>query len=386
MPENVFRWPYGGAGLGGGSGHRVLSDSTLTPSVSPGGRGSFETRSRLSKRRSSGFTLIELLVVISIIALLVSILLPSLSKARMMAKSVKCAANQKNVGTAMALHLLESKGKYPPSYVYPTNSYGAYQLRNQPDNHPDGYMHWSWYLYGKGEANAEAFQCPQMENGGAPRTNPGPDGENWEARQIDQNGDTSANPLEDKQAPRMALTANAAIIPRNKFTTELSEGPRVNVLVSDSEIKRPGSTILITEFNENWVGAGVQEGGGILSKSHRPVNPFYHIGSGTDEYAAAPRTPGFMYGPPEDRVNFGLAPYRVVRNATGLIEGSVGPETNVVGRHHSGGDKIMGGTANFLYVDGHVDRKTILDTMKHQEWGAKYYSITGRNEVLGVRE
>ena len=54
-----------------------------------------------------GFTLVELLVVISIIALLIAILLPSLSKARDQSKTVVCATRIKGILTAMSVYATE---------------------------------------------------------------------------------------------------------------------------------------------------------------------------------------------------------------------------------------------------------------------------------------
>lgn len=67
--------------------------------------------SNLKKRRA--FTLVELLVVIGIIALLISVLLPALGKARESASKVKCASNQRQVGIAYQQYALDNKNYVP---------------------------------------------------------------------------------------------------------------------------------------------------------------------------------------------------------------------------------------------------------------------------------
>jgi prepilin-type processing-associated H-X9-DG protein/prepilin-type N-terminal cleavage/methylation domain-containing protein len=66
--------------------------------------------------RCGAFTLVELLVVIGIIALLVSMLLPALNRARESANTVKCASNLRQFGQCIMMYNAENKGRFLPAY------------------------------------------------------------------------------------------------------------------------------------------------------------------------------------------------------------------------------------------------------------------------------
>jgi prepilin-type N-terminal cleavage/methylation domain-containing protein/prepilin-type processing-associated H-X9-DG protein len=72
--------------------------------------------------KRKAFTLIELLVVVAIIALLISILLPSLSRARELAKRAVCASNLRGIGQGLHIYANDNREWFPHHYFRTTNT------------------------------------------------------------------------------------------------------------------------------------------------------------------------------------------------------------------------------------------------------------------------
>jgi len=115
-------------------------------------------------KQRNAFTLIELLVVIAIIALLMAILLPSLSRAREQARTVYCSGNLKNVHLAVLMYAEDNDGKTHSSpnqglwYTFETTSQGLTKTENMIDkNHSLAYWGVAYYPYCK---ETDTFICP----------------------------------------------------------------------------------------------------------------------------------------------------------------------------------------------------------------------------------
>lgn len=345
-------------------------------------------RARRSSHYSyAAFTLIELLVVIAIIALLIGILLPALGSARVSAWAVIAASNARNVLQADTVYTGNNRGLHPPSYVYGEDRQGfGWTFDMQRDSHPadiNGYIHWSYALFDNGEVPQDAFESPAVTSRGAPRTNPGANPEDWEPGQVNAMGQSEGAVWpEDRQVPRLAFAANAAIMPRNKFN--LQGAQRTAKLVKEHAVQRPSNTILFTEFKDtaNWrsladpVG-GVNGGGNEnIIKSHRPITPFYGLSSGANVFNEPSQftIPRFAYPDPDQ---FAEVLNTLDRDQIGLIIGQGGSSSSL----EAVGDAYNGKT-NFGYVDGHVELDELINTIRDRKWGDRFYSISGNNELV----
>jgi len=140
----------------------------------------------MKRKQAGGFTLVELLVVIGIIALLISILLPALNKARRAAATTQCASNMRQIGLAIIQYTTDNKGVLMPAQILRSSGSGVLQTI-----YPDGFG-WSNELmrqkyiaapnlYDSGGklnfAQPSVFRCPEgilPEEGGGALSNPDP--------------------------------------------------------------------------------------------------------------------------------------------------------------------------------------------------------------------
>jgi len=106
------------------------------------------------------FTLVELLVVIGIIALLISILMPALSKAREQANAVKCMSNERQLGQALVIFTNDHKGYLPKAWFNDGIVYSGMNNGQTTWEYREPFYGWTYLLSLYMGKNKELFRCP----------------------------------------------------------------------------------------------------------------------------------------------------------------------------------------------------------------------------------
>ena len=108
------------------------------------------------------FTLIELMVVIGIIAIISSLLLPALGRARGRAKGIICSNNLKQMGKAQMFYNNDNNGWIPPVSINTKKTYGQTSLWMTSLAYyfqPEASWRWNWHANTK-ESVRQMFMCP----------------------------------------------------------------------------------------------------------------------------------------------------------------------------------------------------------------------------------
>jgi prepilin-type processing-associated H-X9-DG protein len=296
--------------------------------------------------------LIELLVVIGIIAILASILMPTMSKAKDSARGAMCLSNMRGIAMAMIQYNADHDGYYPTSYYYVNGA-----------NSSNGYVHWTGILESGQYFDAnKAYVCPQHRVGGWAPTNFTPDRiADPPAGQVTQTAG-----IDDQQIKRLTYVANEILMPRRKYSSVNQN------LVRSSDVANASGTILFAEYTDDISCLlDTSTTGGSALKTHRPTSGIKLAGGGVFD--------GEKY------VNGTGIEALTAADAEAAISNSHAAGS-AAGQHHIAymNPTMHGETSSYAFADGHAEQLTLQETLDPRDfrWGQKAYSCPDRPTIV----
>jgi prepilin-type N-terminal cleavage/methylation domain-containing protein/prepilin-type processing-associated H-X9-DG protein len=278
-------------------------------------------------RRFKAFTLIELLVVISVIAILLAIMLPALSKAKNLAQGAACKGNLKNYCYAVAMYTDDSDGKFPvPERCYFTQStpYPVESGLTSPlhlrwcngdldlKDHPEYGSPFFRYV-----ANAHAFICPTFKT--------------LAVRNSDDH-------FYAADAAKLKLYRPWYNYTMNAYLGSEDSGVQKTRVKKVTEAKRPSTTYSFVEESSL-------------------VDTAYNV-SGLNDTFMVPGDDTMIQG---WFARVGQTPRLVIPGPDG-----VGPFWDVIGGFHNApASNLLAGRGNCALLDGHVDAYPRAETFVH---------------------
>ncbi|HBG26786.1 MAG: hypothetical protein A2Y10_05500 [Planctomycetes bacterium GWF2_41_51] len=277
-----------------------------------------------------GFTLVELLVVVSIIAILLAILIPSMRRAKEQANCVVCKSNLRNYSLAGAMYLEANNNKFPhpktcvdgratfePDYL---NAHQKECRWHDAGVEPQG-PYWP-YLKAKG-----VHVCPTFAN----------ITKNKRSLHEDYLNSIGANVNFCRtlsMQPRLSYSMNGYLgsgIPNDPIENELNNKEQMPKVTN---VKRPYATLFLTEENI-WTITRLKDG---IQVSSHAWNDMYFIAQ--------------KYGNGDSIATF----------------------------HKASDSKLNKGISNVLFVDGHIDERKAFDNidLANRSSGKSYNLIIGK--------